>query len=153
MVAVAAAPSAPIAPPPSLVGHDRGGRGAARGAGDIDQHQAHGEGGALDHRASVPPAPTVVTALHAYYSPARLERVLALMAQLGAPRIRAHLDEATGAWFAREGTHRLRAALALGVAPILCPIAWWRSRRALQRARFAAAIRGHAFPSVEVARA
>lgn len=93
---------------------------------------------------------TVVTPLHAYYSPARLARVIAEMGELGAPRIRAHLDEVSGAWFAREGTHRLRAALALGVAPILIPVAWWRSRVALQRARFAAVIRGHLFPLVEI---
>lgn len=91
-----------------------------------------------------------VTPLHAYYSSAHLEHVLAEMVRRGPPRIRAHLDVATGAWFAQEGTHRLRAALSLGLAPVLVPVPWRRGSAALERARFSAIIRGHAFPSVEV---
>jgi hypothetical protein len=92
----------------------------------------------------------VVTPLHAHYSPARLERVLDEMRRRGAPWIRAHFDEPSGAWFTFEGTHRLRAALALGLAPVLVPLRWPRSQPALARARFAARTRGHAFPRVDV---
>lgn len=91
----------------------------------------------------------VVTPLHAYYRPAHLEHVIAEMRRRGAPRIRAHFDGAT--WFAREGTHRLRAAKALGLAPILVPVRWWRSRAALERAQFAAVEYGHVFPEIEIA--
>lgn len=93
----------------------------------------------------------VVVPLHAHYSPAHLGHVADEMRRLGAPRLRAYLDEATGAWLTFEGTHRLRAALQLGVAPIMVPTPWPRSREALRRARFAAIERGHLFARVEVA--
>lgn len=74
-----------------------------------------------------------------------------LRRRLGPPRIRAHRDTASGVWLAAEGTHRLRAARLLGLAPVLIPVPWWRSPRSLERARFAAIEYGHAFPRVEVA--
>ena len=95
---------------------------------------------------------TIVTPPHHHYSRRHLAAVVEAMLQLGPPRIRAFFDPATGAWFAREGTHRLRAARLLGVAPVLIPIPWWRSRAALVRARFAACLRGHEFPAVRVER-
>lgn len=52
---------------------------------------------------------------------------------------------------AMEGTHRLRAAWILGLAPVLVRVAWWRSAAALERARFAAIEYGYSFPRVEVA--
>lgn len=94
---------------------------------------------------------TVVTPLHAHYSPAHLADVTDRMRDLGPPRIRAYLDLDTGAWFALEGTHRLRAAFSLGLAPVMVPVRWSRGRVALERARFAAVERGHVFARVEVA--
>ena len=92
----------------------------------------------------------VVTPLHWYYSESHLLDVVAAMRELGPPRIRAFLDLESGAWLAREGTHRLRAALLLELAPVLVPIRWWRTRSALERARFAALERGHVFARVQV---
>ena len=87
----------------------------------------------------------IVCPLHAHYSSAHLERVAAEMRRLGAPAIRAHYDAAYGVWLAQEGTHRLRAALLLGLAPVMIPVQWPRSRRALERARFAAIRNAHVF--------
>ncbi len=95
---------------------------------------------------------TVVTPLHAHYSPAHLDQVIAAMRRMGPPRIRAYFDAPSGTWFAQEGTHRLRAAAELGVAPVMVPVQWRRGRKALARARHAASRRGHLFPRVEVAR-
>lgn len=93
----------------------------------------------------------VVTPLHEHFSPPHLEHVVSEMRRLGAPRIRAYLDVETGAWLAQEGTHRLRAALRLGIAPVMVHVRWPRSREALERARFAAIERGHVFDRIEVA--
>lgn len=90
----------------------------------------------------------IVVPLHHYYREAHLEHVIAEMRRRGSPVLRAHFDD--GVWYAREGTHRLRAALALGVAPVLVAVPWHRTREAMRRARFAAASRGHVFPRVEV---
>lgn len=92
----------------------------------------------------------IVAPLHRYFSSTHLDDVIGTMAQLGAPRIRAYFDTESAAWLAYEGTHRLRAAFALGLAPILIPIAWWRTRAALVRARFAAIDYGYAFSRVQV---
>lgn len=92
---------------------------------------------------------TIVTPLHWYYRPSHLEHVIGEMRRRGAPRLRAHFDGEV--WYAREGTHRLRACLALGIAPVLVPVPWHRSQAALQRARFAAIRDGHLFDRVEVA--
>jgi hypothetical protein len=90
----------------------------------------------------------IVNPLHWYYSPAHLEEVTAEMRRRGAPRLRAHFDGEV--WHAREGTHRLRAAKALGVAPVLIPVKWWRGKASLERARYAAIRDGHVFDRVEV---
>jgi len=92
--------------------------------------------------------PVLVTPLHHHYREDHLRHVIAEMLRRGPPVIRAHFSD--GVWFAREGTHRLRAASALGIAPILRPIPWWRSAASLERARFAAALMAHVFPRVEV---
>lgn len=92
----------------------------------------------------------IVTPLHAYFDAAHLDHVIGEMVRRGPPRIRASHDTATGAWFAAEGTHRLRAAARLGLAPVMVPVRWRRGRAALERARFAAIQRGHSFDRVEV---
>lgn len=94
---------------------------------------------------------TIVTPLHHHYSSIRLADVLEKMRHLGAPRIHACHDPESGFWFALEGTHRLRAALALDLAPVLVQVRWPRSRAAMERARFAALERGHVFARVVVA--
>lgn len=91
----------------------------------------------------------VVTPLHHYYRPAHLSHVISEMRRLGAPRIHAYFDGEV--WFAREGTHRLRAAKALGITPIMVPVRWRRTAAALERARYAAIRDGHLFDRVEVA--
>ena len=96
-------------------------------------------------------ARAVVTPLHEHFSPARLAQVVAEMRRRGPPRIRAYFDAVSVAWFCFEGTHRLRAALQLGIAPVLVPVRWHRGPAALVRARHAARIRGHVFARVEVA--
>lgn len=98
----------------------------------------------------MPPLPVIVTPPHERYSLIHLLGVIHEMRRRGAPRIRAYFDKESGAWFTFEGTHRLRAALALGVAPIMVPAPWPRSEEALRRARFAAIERGHAFACVDV---
>jgi len=90
----------------------------------------------------------IVNPLHWYHRPAHLEHVTREMRRRGAPRIRAYFDGEV--WHCKEGTHRLRAALALNVAPVMVPIPWWRGKASLERARFAAMRNGHAFPRVEV---
>lgn len=89
-----------------------------------------------------------VTPLHDHYSPAHLVDVVERMRVLGRPRIRAYFDRAYGVWFALEGTHRLRAAKALGLVPVLVPVPWPRSAAALERARFAAVLRAHTFDTL-----
>lgn len=92
----------------------------------------------------------IVCSLHAHFDEAHLADVIEQMRVLGPPVLRGYHDAESGAWLMREGTHRLRAALHLGLAPALRPISWWRSRASLERARHAAAIRGHDFPCVEI---
>jgi hypothetical protein len=93
---------------------------------------------------------TTVTPLHAHFRPAHLEHVIAEMRRRGPPRIRAHFDTSSGAWLALEGTHRLRAAKLLDLAPVMLPVRWPRSALALMRARFAAVERGHIFDRVTI---
>ena len=90
----------------------------------------------------------LVNPLHAYYRPKHLEHVVEVMRRLGPPTIRAYFDGEV--WHAREGTHRLRACLALGVVPRLRAVKWLKSRQALDRARLAAVMHAHAFERVEV---
>jgi hypothetical protein len=92
----------------------------------------------------------VVTPLHAHYSPAHLDYVIEQMRRLGPPKIRAYFDAVSGAWMAREGTPRLRAAKLLDLPPVMVPVRWPHSHKALDRARFAALLRGHAFERVDV---
>lgn len=91
-----------------------------------------------------------MTPLHEHYSLEHLHHVVDEMRRLGPPKIRAFWDEETGAWFTFEGTHRLRAALALGLAPVMVPSPWTRGEEALRRARFASTRRGHVFLEVRV---
>jgi hypothetical protein len=87
----------------------------------------------------------IVVPLHAHFRPEHLAHVEREMLRRGPPRLRGFFDCATGLWFAREGTHRLRAAERLGLAPIMVNIRWWRSAQALTNARFAAGRRRHCF--------
>lgn len=87
---------------------------------------------------------------HGYHRPEHLEHVIAVMRTRGAPVLRASWDEAGGVWHAHEGTHRLRAAKALGLAPVLVPVPWRRGAAGKVRARFAAARHGHTFDRVVV---
>jgi hypothetical protein len=92
----------------------------------------------------------VVCPPHEHHDPAHLEHVAGLMRVLGPPVLRGYQDPATGVWLMREGTHRLRAAMAQGLAPVIVPVRWWRSRASLHRARYAARQYGHWFPTVVV---
>lgn len=91
----------------------------------------------------------LINPLHHYYREDHLQYVIEEMRRRGAPRIRAYFDGEV--WHAREGTHRLRAALKLGLAPVMVSIPWWRSRAAVERARYRAIQRAHVFERVEVA--
>lgn len=90
----------------------------------------------------------LVTPLHAHFRQTHLDHVVGEMRRRGPPVLRAYFDGQV--WFAREGTHRLRAAKFLGIAPILRSIPWWRSRASLERARFAANLNAHEFERVDV---
>jgi hypothetical protein len=92
--------------------------------------------------------PVVVNPLHHYYRPAHLDHVIGEMRRLGPPVLRAHFDGEI--WHAREGTHRLRAAKALGLIPVLRAVPWPKSRASLERARFSAPLTAHLFDRVEV---
>lgn len=92
----------------------------------------------------------IVCPLHEYFRPAHLEHVIREMRSRGAPVLRGTLDPVSGAWLMREGTHRLRAAKVLGIAPVLVFVPWRKTRAALERARFAAVQRGHVFERVVV---
>lgn len=94
----------------------------------------------------------IVNPPHWYYRPDHLTHVIAEMQRRGAPVLRAAWDKDACVWHAREGTHRLRAAKALGLAPILIPVRWHCSPNGRQRARFAAQRSGHLFDLVEVRR-
>jgi hypothetical protein len=87
----------------------------------------------------------IVTPLHAYYREDHLAHVKDEMRRRGAPILRGHYDAETDTWFMSEGTHRLRAAKALGIVPVLVSIPWWRSRKSLERARYAARTTAHVF--------
>jgi hypothetical protein len=89
-----------------------------------------------------------INPLHGYYRADHLERVVQEMRHRGPPTIRAYFDGDT--WHAREGTHRLRAAKILGLAPTLVCVAWRRSVTALQRARFQADRHAHVFNFADV---
>lgn len=90
----------------------------------------------------------IVCPLHLYYSPEHLADVTATMQVLGSPVLRGHYHD--GVVYLAEGTHRIRAAHALGVVPTIRRIAWWRGRQALVNAGHAAERRGLAFPVVRL---
>lgn len=56
---------------------------------------------------------------HNHYTEQHLEEVKAEMVKRGAPVIRAIWSEAYGMWMAVEGCHRIRAAKALGIVPVI----------------------------------
>ena len=73
--------------------------------------------------------------LHAHYDPDHLEQVKREMAELGAPTLRAVVDDVNGVYCLLEGCHRARAAEALGCRVVLdvvdpfdhdteCPLAY-----------------------------
>lgn len=76
-----------------------------------------------------------VVPLHRYFSPDHLVHVTEEMKQRGSPRIRAFWDNLSERWYAMEGTHRLRAAVRLGMTPIMIPVSWPKTQLALIRAR------------------
>ncbi len=91
----------------------------------------------------------LVNPLHAHFRQAHLEHVIAEMRVRGAPRLRAYFDGEV--WHASEGTHRLRAAKFLGLAPVMVRRPWPKTSAALERARFAAILNAHSFERVDVA--
>ena len=95
-------------------------------------------------------AMVIVNPLHWYHRPDHLARVVEQMRLMGPPTIRASWDEVGGLWHAHEGTHRLRAALVLGMAPTLVPVPWRRSADAKVRARYAALRMAHTFDRVTI---
>src|SRR5690554_4562897 len=61
---------------------------------------------------------------HDHFDAAHLETVKAEMETLGAPTIKAVWMENYGAWVALEGSHRIRAAAALGLVPEIDEVEW-----------------------------
>lgn len=57
--------------------------------------------------------------IHDHFDAAHLEAVIEEMRVLGAPTIKAVWMEVYGHWAALEGCHRIRAAAALGLKPII----------------------------------
>lgn len=86
-----------------------------------------------------------VVPLHAHFDQARLESVVEIMKSRGAPEIRAWYDEPADTWFAREGTHRLRACQILGCAPVLRKVSGPSNENRLCRARKFAQRHAHVF--------
>jgi hypothetical protein len=70
--------------------------------------------------------------LHRSFSPAHLLEVVEVMKVRGAPELRATF--AHGRYFAREGCHRLRAAVILGLRPVPILVPWPKSPAALEKA-------------------
>ena len=56
---------------------------------------------------------------HSNYNQEHLDAVQSEMVERGVPVIRAIWSECHGLWMAIEGCHRLRAAQALGITPII----------------------------------
>jgi len=76
-----------------------------------------------------------VCPLHRYFREEHLAQVKVEMQKRGSPTLRGYFDVESNTWFMSEGTHRLRAAKALDIAPTLVHIPWWRTRKSLERAR------------------
>jgi hypothetical protein len=89
-----------------------------------------------------------VCTLHWYYRDGHLAMVRELMGHMGPPVLRGFLDRTSGAIMLAEGTHRIRAAHSLGMVPVIRSVPWWRGRRSLERARYAAKDRGLLFERV-----
>lgn len=86
---------------------------------------------------------------HDHHDADHLTHVVSEMRRRGRPVLRAYFDADANVWHAREGTHRLRAAKALGLVPFLIPVPWPRSHSALVRARFLAARNAHTFADAD----
>lgn len=91
-----------------------------------------------------------VCPLHWYFDAVRLEHVMREMESRGAPTLRGHIVDDALVLLA-EGTHRIRAAHALGLAPVIVCVPWWRSSDALERARHCARRHGLTFDAVAFA--
>ena len=65
---------------------------------------------------------TQIALLHKHYDQEHLETVKSEMVEMGAPTVRAIWSEMYGMWLAVEGCHRLRAAHALGITPVIVDI-------------------------------
>ena len=61
---------------------------------------------------------------HDHFDASHLAAVKAEMQDLGTPTIKAVWMEAYNAWVALEGSHRIRAAAALGLVPEIEEIEW-----------------------------
>ena len=60
-----------------------------------------------------------IALLHKHYSADHLDSVKSEMTKRGAPVIRATWSDVYGMWMAFEGCHRIRAAKALGLTPVI----------------------------------
>lgn len=63
-----------------------------------------------------------IALVHSYFDEAHLETVKAEMQAMGAPEIKCIWSEVYGLWLAVEGCHRLRAAKALGLCPVVVDV-------------------------------
>ena len=64
----------------------------------------------------------IIALLHDHFDASHLVDVTAEMQTRGAPEIRAVWLEGHAVWAAIEGCHRLRAAHALGLRPVIIPV-------------------------------
>lgn len=69
----------------------------------------------------------IISLYHEHYEEEHLAEVTAEMVKRGAPVIRCIWAEAYGQWMAVEGCHRLRAAKALGLTPVVKDISQQRT--------------------------
>jgi len=65
-----------------------------------------------------------IALVHNHYDEAHLADVIEEMKTLGAPTIKAVWMECYGHWAAIEGSHRIRAAAALGLTPEIEEVAY-----------------------------
>lgn len=70
-----------------------------------------------------------ITLYHKHYDEQHLDEVKEIMEHRGAPVIRAIWSECYGVWMAVEGCHRIRAAKALGLTPVIKDISEQQSVR------------------------
>ena len=61
---------------------------------------------------------------HDHYDPEHLDSVVSEMRTLGTPTIKAVYMPNWDAWVALEGSHRIRAAAALGLTPVIDEVEW-----------------------------